>query len=199
MNNPIESAELGRETVHAGRFLSLARIRWRGPDGRERVWESAERTSAREAVLIVPRLEPTGEYVLIRQYRPPARALVLEFPAGLVEPGEPPEVAALRELREETGFAGIIEAMTPAAFTSPGLSGETVYTARVVVNLDAPENRDARATPDDGEFIEILRVLPADAPALLAAETARGGRIDAKVIAFFAGFDIGRTAPGNPS
>ena len=42
--------------------------------------------------------------VLIRQYRYPAGRFVYEFPAGLVEPGEDMEQAAIRELFEETGL-----------------------------------------------------------------------------------------------
>ena len=42
--------------------------------------------------------------VLVRQYRYPIGGFVYEFPAGLVEPGEDMEAAAIRELHEETGL-----------------------------------------------------------------------------------------------
>lgn len=42
--------------------------------------------------------------VLVRQYRYPIGGFVYEFPAGLVEPGEDMEAAAIRELYEETGL-----------------------------------------------------------------------------------------------
>jgi ADP-ribose pyrophosphatase len=42
---------------------------------------------------------------LVRQYRPALERVTLELPAGLREPGEPPDRAAARELREETGYA----------------------------------------------------------------------------------------------
>lgn len=41
-----------------------------------------------------------------RQFRPPAGRVVIEFPAGLVDPNETLEECALRELREETGYVG---------------------------------------------------------------------------------------------
>ncbi len=45
-----------------------------------------------------------GCFVLVRQWRHGADRLTAEFPAGVVDPGEPPERTAERELREETGF-----------------------------------------------------------------------------------------------
>jgi ADP-ribose pyrophosphatase len=66
------------------------------------------RSSAVDAVMMVVILDkPTGpELLLEKQYRPPVDKVVVEMPAGLVDEGESSEVAAVRELREETGFVG---------------------------------------------------------------------------------------------
>ena len=45
-----------------------------------------------------------GRFLLVRQFRPVVEAETLELPGGLVEPGETPEMAARRELTEETGY-----------------------------------------------------------------------------------------------
>lgn len=44
--------------------------------------------------------------IVIEQYRPPIGKTIIELPAGLVDEGEGPEKTAMRELAEETGYAG---------------------------------------------------------------------------------------------
>jgi 8-oxo-dGTP pyrophosphatase MutT (NUDIX family) len=74
-------------------------------------------------VQIIP-ITVAGELVMVRQYRAGPRAMTLEIPGGLLDPGEDPAVAAARECLEETGYAvKAIHAMgsmnpNPALFTN---------------------------------------------------------------------------------
>ena len=78
------------------------------------------------AAAVVPFLDPET-VLLIRQYRFATGGYLLEIPAGKLDPGETPEVCAVRELEEETGYrAGRLEALT-SIWTSPGFTDEVIH------------------------------------------------------------------------
>jgi len=60
--------------------------------------------------------------MIILQYRPPVEAMCVEFPAGLIDEGETPEQAAVRELKEETGYEGKVSEVSPTLSNQPGLT-----------------------------------------------------------------------------
>jgi ADP-ribose pyrophosphatase len=158
------------------RWLSLHTLQWTDPVGATRAWDCAARTTkedptAVDAVIIIPILkdpnDPTRpiETLLVEQYRPPVRSVTLEFPAGLVDhaTGETVAQAALRELREETGYVGeacrSIPTVSSKLCMSPGLCNEIVQVVVVDVDLSNPYNHNV-PTPqlDPGEFCTVRRV-----------------------------------------
>ena len=102
--------------------------------------------------------------LLVSQFRPPVGRVILELPAGLIDPGEESDEgtkrAALRELGEETGY-GTSDAshtvdgklLSGIQFNDPGLTNATMKLCTVEIELaeDAPE---PVAHPDEGEYIE---------------------------------------------
>ena len=93
----------GSQPLHDYGFLRLRKDRYRHPD------LEGERDflviDARNWVNIVA-VTPDDQIVLIRQFRYGVGDTRWEVPAGVIEPGEAPIDAAVRELREETGYAG---------------------------------------------------------------------------------------------
>ncbi|MSP21667.1 MAG: NUDIX hydrolase [Dehalococcoidia bacterium] len=71
-------------------------------------------------------LDERGRWVLVRQYRHPAQRWLIEIPAGTIEAGESPEVAAARELREETGFAAASLERLGGTWMAPGFCTEYI-------------------------------------------------------------------------
>jgi ADP-ribose pyrophosphatase len=144
-------------------------------------WEYVHRTNSNGVIAIVP-ITRQNEIVMIYQYRPPLRGLVVELPAGLVgdEPGAEHEsllVAAERELLEETGYrAGKIEQVFTGA-SSAGLTDEMI-----TFFLATELNREGPGGGVDDESIETI-VVPLDEVDQQLAEMARSGYfIDAKLL-----------------
>ncbi|WP_054850474.1 NUDIX hydrolase [Vulcanisaeta sp. JCM 14467] len=115
--------------IYSGRRVTLDVSRVVLPNGHEM---NVEKVVFPHAVAALPIYE-SDKVVLLRQYRPVIGNYILEVPAGVVEEGEKPEEALVRELNEEVGaevdyFEKLFE-----GFTSPGYSTEylTIYYANV--------------------------------------------------------------------
>jgi 8-oxo-dGTP pyrophosphatase MutT (NUDIX family) len=171
---------IAERLLHGDRWLQLKERVYLDLRGRERSWTYAERTGARPAVVIVARTAESGSLIVIEQYRVPFQAPVLEFPAGLLDPGEQAGQAALRELAEETGYLGEVLEIGPAVSTTAGLSTETVQLVRVRCG-ERPAQDPA---PDASEAIRVLKIAPADFAAALAGFTAEGRLLDAKLYVY---------------
>eukprot|EP00392_Amoebophrya_sp_AT5.2_P019179 g19921.t1 len=175
------------------RWLRLEALQYTDQTGRERKWGRAVRTTKQsetgvDAVAIFATLrnlklnatstsqhnsaehaesESDEKTLLVKQFRPAINAYTLELPAGLVDRGETPEQAALRELKEETGYVGkIVERAEgggsgfdlPATFLSPGLSNESVLLVPVEVVCSLEENKNPKQQLEEGEFCERILV-----------------------------------------
>lgn len=76
---------------------------------------------------IIP-ITKNGEVVLIEQFRQGVEQVTLEIPGGMIDEGETPQEAAVRELLEETGFAPTGEVISLGkAFPNPAIHNNTVH------------------------------------------------------------------------
>jgi 8-oxo-dGTP pyrophosphatase MutT (NUDIX family) len=131
----------------------------------ERVWRRSPNTgqthefvnlATPDWVNIVP-LTEDREVVLVRQERHGACNLSLEIPGGLVEPGEDPAAAALRELREETGYEA--PEAVPLGWVHPN---PAIMSNRCHLYFAPGARLVAEQEPDGREEIEVVTV-PYDA------------------------------------
>ena len=157
------------EIMWQGRFITA----WR--EGR---WEYVGRARGIHAAVILA-IED-GHILLVEQYRVPLKAHCLELPAGLVgddHVGEAIEIAAARELEEETGYrAGRIEALGRFA-SSPGMVSETFTLVRAT---GLEKIGDGGGT--EHEEIMVHRVPLDDISGFVESRRAEGVVIDVKLL-----------------
>ena len=114
---------LQSEPVYQGKAFRVRRDQVRLPDDKLTRLDIVEHIGA---VTILP-LDADGRIWFVRQYRHAAAQELLELPAGTLEPGEPPEACARREIREETGLAAGELRKLGEFFLAPGYSTEYMH------------------------------------------------------------------------
>ena len=160
---------LSSEPIFDGKIVRLRVDTVLLPNGAKSTREVVDHDNA---VVIVP-VDSEDNVLLVRQYRYPVEATLLEAPAGIIEDSEDPDEAAQRELQEETGYAS--RSLTPMGgfWSSPGFCTEFMYAYLARDLVPSP------LSPDDDEFIEVERQPISRIPQLI-----RLGEIqDAKTIA----------------
>lgn len=162
------------EVVWQGRFITA---KTRGK------WEYVSRARGIKAAVILA--VDDGHVLLVEQYRVPLGQNCLELPAGLIgdhDAGEAMELAAARELEEETGYrAGSIE-LVGEFFSSPGMVSESFYFVRAHDLEKVSEGGGV-----EGENITVHRVALADLAGFVDAKRGEGCAVDAKVLILLAG------------
>ncbi|KAK0445375.1 NUDIX hydrolase domain-like protein [Armillaria borealis] len=144
------------------KWITLKKLTYQDATGKDRLWECAERKTRKstgiDAVAIFALIRSkTNAFplstVVIEQYRPPVDAHIIELPAGLIDEGETPESAAIRELEEETGYKAdkVIESSS-VIVSDPGMTNANMKLVVLNVTLeDVMEHPEANL--EAGEFI----------------------------------------------
>jgi ADP-ribose pyrophosphatase len=144
----LQETRVKSERVFDGGFLHINRDTVRLPDGKETFREYILHPGA---VMVIPLLDD-GQVVMERQWRYPLARTFTEFPAGKIDPGEPPLQTAIRELREETGYSAEKLNYLCTINNAISYSNEHIdfYLAR---GLTLGERK-----LDEGEFLDVITV-----------------------------------------
>jgi ADP-ribose pyrophosphatase len=158
--DPLEERVVASRVIHRGHFMEFRVDTIERTDGT---------TGTRDVVghpgaVAVLALDDAGRLLMVRQWRVPAGRALLEIPAGTLDVHEgvteDPDVAARRELEEETGHRAATWRKLAEFWTAPGFASELMhlYLATDMAGVGAD---DARLAPDEDERLE-LRHVPLD-------------------------------------
>jgi ADP-ribose pyrophosphatase len=158
-DDPLAERVVATDVVHRGHYLEV----------RVDTIERTDGTTGRRDIvghpgaIAVLALDDDSRVLLVRQWRTAAGAALLEIPAGTLDvhdgATEDPDVAARRELEEETGHRAATWRKLATFWTAPGFATELMhlYLATGIAGASA----DDRLTPDEDERLE-LRAVPLD-------------------------------------
>lgn len=164
-----EERTLESQQIYKGRQVSLRVDTVELPSGRRTKREVVEHV---DCVAVVA-LDSGDNVILVRQFRHPAGRVLLEIPAGGIEPGEKPSDSAIRELEEETGHRAQKLEHLGGFYSSPGFCTEYLHL------FLATELGQAKPLAHQDEIIEVVRLPLREMPDLIAS----GEICDAKSIA----------------
>jgi ADP-ribose pyrophosphatase len=145
----VERKIAGQE-LFKGHFLHAMRDTVALPDGGTATREYVVHPGA---VMVIPLLDD-GRLVLERQFRYPVGKVMIEFPAGKIDPGEPVFDCARRELLEETGYTALQWAR--AGQMHPVIS----YSTEFIDIWFARGLQMAGRKLDVGEFLDVITATP---------------------------------------
>lgn len=159
--------------LYRGTLLDVRKDRIRLPNGSE---SSREYIRHQGAAVIIAILD-NGHLLFEHQFRYPLGRVVLEFPAGKIDPGEAPLTTAKRELLEETGYTALEWRHLGVMHPCVGYSDE-----RIEIFLARGLRCEAKQQLDHGELLDVLELSLEN-----AIQAVRNGEItDAKsIVALF--------------
>ena len=161
----------GIEKKGSGEYLNRYDVHYETPAGGEKVYEMFSRDGGidteeklrhprTDAVMIIMTDESREHLLLIREFRLELDREIYGLPAGLIDPGETPELAAKRELKEETGL-DLLEIRLARGMGGKGI----VYLCGELSSVRDAVEKGAKQAAEDGVLIA-KSVIAAPAPGL---------------------------------
>lgn len=152
-DDPLEEHVIGSRVIHRGRYMEFRIDTIERADGSRGTRDVVGHPGA----VAVLALDDDGRLLLVRQWRIPARRAMLEIPAGTLDVHdgvvEDPDLAARRELEEETGHRAATWRKLATFWTAPGFASELMHLYLATGMTGAIG--DDRLTPDEDEHLEL--------------------------------------------
>jgi ADP-ribose pyrophosphatase len=164
-----EEETLASQLVYQGRAVRLRVDTVRASGGRETTREIVEHS---DCIAIIA-VDAEDRVLLVKQFRKAVEKELLEIPAGGIDPGESPEAAVSREMREETGYLPRRVERLGGFYSAPGYSTEYLYL------FLATDLTPSQLFAEDSEGISLVRVSPEQILELISS----GSICDAKSVA----------------
>ncbi len=171
------------ENKFSAKWISVKQASYLDKNNKEQKWDFVTRNTTSKVVTIICRSKQSGKILLIAQPRVPVNKIVIEFPAGLVDAGEKLEVAGLRELKEETGYDGIVLGVYPTLSKSAGLTDECTG----VVEAEIDEIAVGKSQMEETEDIQSFWVSPEQFDNILQSIDHEKTVVDTQVWFYFRG------------
>lgn len=150
--NKFEETTIQSEELYKGKIITLSVDEIELPNGKTSTREIVKHPGA---VAIIP-ITIDKKVLFVEQYRKPLEKSLIEIPAGKLEPGEKPEITAIRELEEETGFTTPERSLrfVDSFYTSPGFANEIIH----IYLTEDLKKLDVEVLGDEDEFVELLKL-----------------------------------------
>ncbi|WP_142415476.1 NUDIX hydrolase [Hathewaya massiliensis] len=136
---------IDKEIIYKGKILDLSIHTVELPNGRESKREIINHPGA----VAILAFNKENKVLMVRQFRKPIDRVLLEIPAGKLEPNEDIKECALRELEEETGFIAEELEYLGKVHTSAGFCNECIHLFK------ASNLKEGNFGGDEDEFISI--------------------------------------------
>ena len=138
---------VGRQEVASFKVFHLRKERWRNP--RHGAEQDFVVLNCPDWVNVIA-TDEEGRFIFVRQWRAGPDDITLEIPGGMIDAGEDPMEAGLRELREETGYAGGVATLIGRVKPNPAFQTNECYTVLV-----EGCTKQGELALDSGECIEV--------------------------------------------
>ncbi len=158
----LEWYETGRKEIRDFRIFKAVEVERISTDGKKGNFVLLDSPDWVNVIAVTEDKNGRECFLMVRQFRHGSASLTMEFPAGLVDPGEKPEKAAERELLEETGYKAEEFIFLGKANPDPAFMNNLSYTYLAVNPVPAEKQ-----ALDEHEIIDVILVPVEEARALL--------------------------------